>query len=266
MKETTKILFGGDICGSLGLKMLKTYLPKIINEEAIDFVVVNGENTDNGTGIREEQAEIFFEHGVDIITGGNHTLEKFDIRNNFGKNPRILRPYNFPEAQGDGLIQIGKNGVKYAVINLQGRENMRPIDCPFQSLDKILMGEKKRSLEHSIIIVDFHAESTMEKEALGFYADGKVSVFAGTHTHTQTADERILPKGTAYITDAGMTGAFYSVIGAEPETAIMRARNQIPNKFTLVSEGDAFFCGLISEIDLKTRKAVFVKRVYIKTK
>ncbi len=264
-KKSIKVFFGGDVCGNIGLKTVKTYIPKIIKEENIDFVAVNGENTANGAGIREEQAAVFFDAGVDVITGGNHTLEKFDIRHNFGNDKRILRPHNFPFAHGAGIVQIEKNGVKYIVINLQGRENMRAIDCPFQTIDKLFLNsEHNFDFENAVIIVDFHAESTAEKEALAFYLDGRVSIFSGTHTHTQTADERILPNGTAYITDAGMTGAYYSVIGASPESAITRLKTQVPQKFDLMDEGAAFFCGLISEIDLKTKKAVNVKRVYIK--
>ncbi len=264
-KKSVKVFFGGDVCGMLGLTTLQTYIPKIIKEEDIDFTVVNGENTANGSGVREEQAALFFEAGVDVITGGNHTLEKFDIRHTFGKDKRILRPHNFPFAHGAGIVQTEKNGVTYIVINLQGRENMRAIDCPFQTADKLFSGtDNNFDFKNAVILVDFHAESTEEKEALAFYLDGRISVFGGTHTHTQTADERILPNGTAYITDAGMIGAYYSVIGASPESAITRLKTQVPQKFDLMDEGPAFFCGLISEIDLKTKKASAVKRVYIK--
>ena len=263
MKQFIRIFMGGDVCGNLGLETLQKHLPLIIKKEKIDFCVVNGENTAHGVGIKDDQTEAFFNAGVDIITGGNHTLERFEIRMNFGKDKRVLRPHNFPLAQGSGLAIIEKNGIKYSVINLQGRENMRAIDCPFQSIDFLFSSQNENNLSESINIIDFHAESTMEKEALAFSVDGRVSVFAGTHTHTQTADERILPNGTAYITDLGMIGAKESVIGGSPFTAITRTKSQVPQRVEVLEDGVAIFCGLIAEIDIETKKAVSVKRIQI---
>ncbi len=267
MKNFTRVFIGGDVCGELGLKTLQEHLPVIIKKEKIDFCVVNGENTANGVGITEEEAELFFSSGVDVITGGNHTLEKFNIRYSFGENERILRPHNFPFAQGSGIVYIKKEGVDFVVINLEGRENMRPIDCPFQTIDKIFNGtEFNFDLTKTINILDFHAESTMEKEALAFYLDGKVSVFAGTHTHTQTADERILPNGTAYITDAGMIGSKDSAIGGSPDAIIERTKTQVPQKITMRNYGDSLVCGLIADIDIETKKAIQIKRFMLNIK
>ncbi|AGT42981.1 YmdB family metallophosphoesterase [Treponema pedis] len=270
MKQTVKIFMGGDVCGQAGLNTLKEQLPKLIKNENIDFCVVNGENTANGIGIRDDEAEIFFNLGVDVITGGNHTLERFDIRQNFGKDGRVLRPHNFPVTLGSGVIQIKKNGISYIVINLQGRENMRPIECPFKTLDSLLCGKdeiakelRPEDFENSISVIDFHAESTAEKEALGFYADGKITVFGGTHTHTQTADERMLPKGTAYITDVGMIGAKNSVIGGSYEAAIFRATTQVPQKAEMNKTDELIFCGIITEVDVESKKAVSIKRISI---
>ena len=261
---------GGDVCGKAGLKTLQEQLPKLIKNEHIDFCIVNGENTANGVGIRENEAEIFFSLGADVITGGNHTLEKFDIRKTFGEDKRILRPHNFPIAPGSGIVQIKKNGINYIVINLQGRENMRPIDCPFKTIDAILYGHDAIlktappcDFIDSISIIDFHAESTAEKEALGFYVDGKITALGGTHTHTQTADERLLPKGTAYITDVGMIGAKNSVIGGNCEAAIFRAKTQVPQKSEVGESDDLIFCGAVIEVDIETKKAVSIKRIRI---
>lgn len=266
-KHSVKIFMGGDVCGKAGLETLQMQLPKLLKNEYIDFCIVNGENTANGIGIKDDEADIFFQAGVDVITGGNHTLERFDVRNNFGRDKRILRPHNFPQALGSGVVRIEKNGVNYIVINLQGRENMKPIDCPFKTLDAILSGSQNvlsvSNLKNSIYILDFHAESTSEKEAMGFYADGRISVFAGTHTHTQTADERILPKGTAYITDAGMIGSKNSVIGGNYEAAILRAKTQVPHKAEMNTADSIIFCGIIAEVNLEDKKAVDIKRVFI---
>ncbi len=262
MKQFTKIFIGGDVCSSIGLKTLREHLPNLIKSEDIDFCIVNGENTSNGIGLKDDDAKFFFDCGVDVITGGNHTLEKFDIRYNFGKDERILRPHNFPFALGSGVVSVEKDGIKYTVINLEGRENMRTLDCPFQTADKIFAEDSEYNTSDSINIVDFHAESTMEKEALAFYLDGKVSLFVGTHTHTQTADERILPKGCAYVTDAGMIGARDSAIGGDAQAIIRRTKMQVPQKMQMSQSGVSLICGLIAEIDVNTKKAKTVKRVF----
>lgn len=260
MGKILKIFLGGDVCGELGLKTLKQYLPDLIKNEQIDFCVINGENTSNGIGIKDADAALFFDLGVDVITGGNHTLEKFDIRYNFGNDKRILRPHNFPFCPGSGIVRIEKNGIGYIVINLQGRENMKAIDCPFQTLDRIF-SDARYDFPNSVVIIDFHAESNSEKEAAAFYVDGNVSAIVGTHTHTQTADERILPKGTAYITDIGMIGAKDSVIGGKIDIAIQRAKTQVPQKIETQNSGSYIFSGLIVYIDSESKKAVSVNRI-----
>lgn len=259
---TTKVLFGGDVCASLGLRTLKKLLPQIIEREKINFTIINGENVIEGSGVDEDTGEIFFEYGTDVITGGNHTLEKFDMRTRFGKNPYILRPHNLPFARGSGIAKLEKDGVKYAVINLMGRENMRTIDCPFQTADQAIT-EIKNDPEYkdAIILVDFHAESTTEKESLGFYLDGRVALVTGSHTHTQTSDEKILPQGTAYITDAGLIGGRDTVIGGIPKHAIMRALTLVPGQREWPEIGTALFCGIIVEINTETKKANSIKRV-----
>lgn len=262
MKKTTRIFFGGDVCGTFGLETLKKNLPNLIKENDIDFSIVNGENTSNGAGIRENEAKSFFACGVDIITGGNHTLERFSIRENFGSDYRILRPHNYPSAGGSGIAILIKNEIQYAVINLQGRENMRAIDCPFQTAD-ILLKNITHENPNIIVLVDFHAESVQEKEALSFFLDGRISFLCGTHTHTQTADNKILPKGTGYITDVGMIGAYNSVIGGSPESSIIRAKTQVPQKFDIADSGKSIFSGVIIDIDLETKNTIKIERIRI---
>ncbi|CEM60335.1 YmdB family metallophosphoesterase [Treponema phagedenis] len=260
--ETTKIFFGGDVCGLIGVKTLKKNLPSIIDRYGIDFVYINGENASSGVGIRPSESNVFFESGVDVITGGNHSLERFDLRDTYGKEPRILRPENYPFAKGSGIYITEKKSLTYIVINIQGREYMKPIDCPFQTLDRIYDTIFKQYPD-ALILVDIHAESSTEKEALGYYLDGRAALVAGSHTHTQTADEKILPNGTAYITDAGMIGARYSVIGGDPEMIIKRARTQVPQKFTIPEKGETIFSGIIAEIHNETKKAIAIDRIKI---
>lgn len=260
MGKKIRICFGGDVCGIFGLEVLQKNLPSLIESKEVDFVVINGENTLNGAGIREEEAKLFFDCGVDVITGGNHTLEKFDIRDSFGSNPRILRPHNYPFAGGSGVFKVNKNGTEYAVINLQGREGMRAIDCPFQNADTVL---NQLSCESSdtVILVDFHAESSAEKEALGFFLDGRVTFVGGTHTHIQTADNKILPKGTGYITDVGMIGAYESVIGGLPEVSVKRVLTQVPQKMDTAYGGKFIFSCVIIEADTETKKTLSCERI-----
>lgn len=255
--DSIKLFFGGDICGSLGINTATKVIPQLISEEKLDFIVVNGENAANGCGINSEQAVRLFNAGVDVITGGNHSLERFDARSSFGKDPRILHPANYPLAPGSGVITVQKECGTLTVLNVQGRENMRPIDCPFQTVDRLLHEES-----HSISLVDIHAESVREKEALAYYLDGRVSCVFGSHTHTQTADERILLGGTGYITDAGMIGALHSVIGSSIESAIRRSLMLSPQPFSIPESGAALFCGLIATISIHTKKTLSLKRIY----
>ena len=253
-----RIFFGGDICGSLGVACAVEVLPELIKKESIDFVIVNGENAAEGTGIELEQADLLFKAGVDVITGGNHSLERFNLRDTFAHHTRMLRPANYPFAPGSGLVTVRTDAACFTVLNLQGRQNMVPIDCPFQTADALLS-----SVPDSIIMVDFHAESVEEKEALAYYLDGRVSCVFGSHTHVQTADERILPKGTGYISDAGMIGGVDSIIGGEIEVTIQRNLTLVPHRFQVQKTGKTLFCGIIADISNESKQTQGLKRVYI---
>lgn len=255
--DTVNLFFGGDICGTIGVDTAVKVLPKLIKAERLSFVIVNGENAANGSGITLEQAERLFSCGVDVLTGGNHSLERFELRTHFGKDPRILRPANYPLVQGSGVTTVRKPCGTLTVLNVQGRENMRPIDCPFQTVDRLL----EEGID-GISIVDFHAESVREKEALAYYLAGRVSCVFGSHTHTQTADERILSGGTGYITDAGMIGALRSIIGGSVEAAITRSLTLAPQTFSIPTTGERLFCGLIATVSPLTKKTLSLKRVY----
>jgi metallophosphoesterase (TIGR00282 family) len=216
----------GDVVGSLGLDALEAKLPALINENSIDFVTVNGENSAEGFGMIETDFKRIIAAGADVVTSGNHVWEKREFWSVLENDKNMLRPANYHNsAPGSGYAMIQKNNVNWLVINLQGRELMSDIDCPFQCLDRII--EQAGSGQGVVTIVDFHAESSREKEALAYYADGRVSLFAGTHTHIQTADERILPNGSAYITDLGMTGITESVIGMDPKICQDRFTKQV---------------------------------------
>jgi metallophosphoesterase (TIGR00282 family) len=225
------ILMLGDIVGEPGLDVLERRLTGLIQQYEVGFVTANGENS-SIMGMTEADAKRILACGVDVITSGNHVWEKRDFWSYMDGEERILRPANYPPpAAGRGFIFIEKQGFNFWVINLQGREYMTPIDCPFRAFDQIFSGvqaaDKSTGGRPPCLIVDFHAESTREKEALGFYVDGRASVFACTHTHIQTADEKILPMGTAYISDLGMTGVLTGIIGMDKELCMERARKQI---------------------------------------
>lgn len=247
----------GDIIGISGITALKQRLPGLKKDLGVDIVVANGENAAGGFGLSPETAIDIFASGVDVITSGNHIWQKRDLWPVLERDERILRPANYPPgAPGHGLWRGDRGGKSFVVINLQGREHMYPIDCPFRTADALLS-----ALEGDpIIIVDFHAESTEEKEALGLYLDGRVACLVGTHTHVQTADERILPKGCAYLTDLGMVGPDDSVIGMKTDICVKRSLSQMPLKME-VEEGPARVCGLFVRFDTAMRKALAVERV-----
>jgi metallophosphoesterase (TIGR00282 family) len=233
--SAVSILMLGDVVGEPGIKALEQTLPALIRRYGADFVTANGENA-SVLGMTEDDARRILAAGVDVITSGNHVWEKRAFWPFIDSEERMLRPANYPPpAVGRGFVLVEKNGARYLVINLQGREYMTPIDCPFRAFDRIIetcgvfgsTGYSAPRNEPPFVIVDFHAESTREKEALGFYVDGRASVFAGTHTHTQTADEKILPQGAAYISDLGMTGVLSGIIGMDKEICLERARKQI---------------------------------------
>ncbi|MDR2966298.1 MAG: TIGR00282 family metallophosphoesterase [Treponema sp.] len=255
----------GDIVGDPGLEALEAKLPILIKEHNIDFITVNGENAADGFGMTETDYKRIIAAGADVVTSGNHVWEKRDFWATLETQKNMLRPANYNTAAshsrvaGQGFTLIEKNGINWLVINLQGRDFMHTIDCPFQCFDKIYNEKIDTS---PIILVDFHAESSREKESLGYYADGRASLIAGTHTHVQTADERILPKGSAYITDLGMTGNTNSVIGVDPQICRERFSKQVQYQMKpAVSNTPGNLHGVIAEIDADTGKAVSIKRV-----
>lgn len=256
MQETVRALMLGDVIGASGLRALFAGLSSLVRKTKADIVVANGENVAGGFGITRETADQMFSMGVDVITTGNHVWEKKDANLLLDSEPRILRPANYPSgAPGGGFLTVRKADVDWLVMSLQGRERMYPIDCPFRTAKDILKRNKQ-----AISIIDFHAESTDEKEALALYLDGEASVVAGTHTHVQTADERVLPKGTGYITDLGMTGPQDSVIGVKQEICIRRSLTQMPLKME-TAEGDSSIQGALFEIDAQSRRVLSVSRI-----
>ncbi|MEP6644213.1 MAG: TIGR00282 family metallophosphoesterase [Acidobacteriaceae bacterium] len=261
-----RILFIGDIFGRPGRTIVRERLSGLVRENAIDLIIANGENSAAGFGITPQLSEELFELGIDVITTGNHVWDKREIVQYFEAadgNPhspakRLLRPANYASGlPGWGLYEGQKNGVAYAVINLQGRVFMASNDDPFRTVDHLL-----KQIKAKIIFVDIHAEATSEKISMGWYLDGRVTVVVGTHTHIPTADERVLPGGTAYITDVGMTGPFDSVIGVKKELVITRFLNNMPARFEAAT-GDVRLCAVVVECDDATGRAKEIKRVML---
>jgi len=267
--KTVCVAMIGDVVGEPGLKALEEKLPALIKDNAIDFTVINGENSADGFGMTEETLKRIIASGADVVTSGNHVWEKRPFWNALENDKALLRPANYPSgAPGRGWLSVEKQGVTWIVVNLQGREFMTPIDCPFQCFDKI--ANLNPASGGTVIVVDFHAESSREKESLGYYLDGRAALIAGTHTHVQTADERILPKGTAYITDLGMTGITNSVIGMDAKICLERTRKQVlfrmePAPDILAgNEGrstNAVIQGIMAEIDAETGKGISIRRL-----
>jgi len=255
-----KILMIGDIVGRPGRNIVRSMIPKMRKKMEVDLVVANAENAASGNGVTRAVADEIFSAEIDILTSGNHIWDKHEIFDWIQDEPRLIRPANYPPGTpGRGYIvtTVGKIG-KVAVINLSGRVFMPPIDCPFQKLESIL-----RDIENIVdfILVDFHAEATSEKVAFGYYFDGRVSAVVGTHTHIQTADARILPKGTAYISDVGMTGPYESVLGIKKELAISSFLTQLPQRFE-VAKGHSQFNGVLIDLDTRTGKAKSIENLY----
>lgn len=253
------ILFIGDIVGEPGRRVVETVLPKIKKREDIKFVIANGENVAAGSGVTPALAAELFEHGVDVLTSGDHIWKRKEMVVELNADKRLLRPANYPDGSpgfGYGVFE-SLPGVYIGVINLVGRVFMQPVECPFRTAKEIV---DKISQTAKIIVVDMHAEATSEKIALGYYLDGQVSAVLGTHTHVQTADEKILSGGTAYISDAGMAGPLDGVIGRKKEQIIRRFLTQLPTKFEM-AEGDIQLHGVIIDIDEKTGRANSIKRV-----
>jgi metallophosphoesterase (TIGR00282 family) len=256
-----RILFIGDILGQPGRRIVKETLPLLREELRPDLVLANAENAAAGFGITPSLVEELLDQGIAVLTSGNHIWDKKEIYPYFRDqiNGRLLRPANYPaDAPGRGLY-VGKTpkGIGYAVINLQGRVFMPALDCPFRKADELL-----RSIPEDvkIRIVDMHAEATSEKQALGWYLDGRVTAVLGTHTHVPTADETLLPQGTAYLTDLGMTGPYESIIGMDRQAVIQRFLNQMPARFE-VAKGDVRFSGVLLEADPETGRALSIQRI-----
>jgi len=255
-----KALMIGDVIGQSGLKALSAGIGPLARSVGADLVVANGENAQGGFGIGAEEAERLFSIGVQVITTGNHVWERPGSAELLAATPRLLRPANYPPgAPGKGWAVVAAGETTWAVLNLQGREGMTSLDCPFRCADAAI-AEIRATAPEAIIVVDFHAESSEEKEALGFYLDGRVAGVAGTHTHVQTADERILPKGTGYITDIGMSGPVDSVIGVKADICVRRGLTQMPIKMES-ADGDASICGVLFSVDGESGRCVAVERI-----
>ena len=259
-----KILFIADIFGKPGRKVVLQLLPLLKFREDFDLIIANGENLAGGRGITPKTAKQMFEIGIDVFTSGNHLWDKKEIIKFLLDEKRILKPANYPpQAPGnDFFIYESRKKIKIAIINLIGRAFTVTVDCPFRCADSYI---KKLKEITNIVFIDFHAETTAEKMALAWYLDGKVSAIIGTHTHIQTADERILPKGTAYITDAGMTGPHDSVIGVRSQDAINRFIKQIPVRFNPAKE-NLKLNGVIVSIDEQNGRATDIQRLSIPLK
>jgi 2',3'-cyclic-nucleotide 2'-phosphodiesterase len=253
-----KILFIGDIVGAPGRKIVHDRLHDIIAQRQIDLCIANGENSASGFGITPRLAEEIFAGGVEVITGGNHSWDRKEIIDFFPHEPRLIRPSNFPEGTvGKGnYVGVARNGVKFAVLNFQGRTFMTPLEDPFRAANRELAALPP---DVKVIVVDMHAEATSEKQSMGYHLDGRVSAVLGTHTHVATADNRVLPGGTAYITDVGMTGPHDSVIGMEKKPIVQRFLDSMPIKMA-VAEGDVQMNAVQIEVDETTGRANSIER------
>ena len=254
-----KILFIGDIIGRPGRQLIRDLLPRLVDQHMIDLVIANGENAAAGFGLTPDVVSELFDLGVDVLTTGNHVWDKRDGLVCLDQEPALLRPANYPEGapgRGVGVYETAA-GISVAVVNLEGRVFMNGLDCPFRKADAIL---DELGAEQRIVFVDFHAEATSEKGALGAYLDGRVSAVVGTHTHVQTADERVMPGGTAFISDVGMSGARDSVIGIRKELSVQRFLTQMPVRYEIAKK-DPVLCGVVVSIDESTGRARQIERV-----
>ena len=256
-----KVLYIGDIMGEPGRRAVARAIPRLVAQRKIDVVVGNGENVAGGFGITPELAEELFGMGLSAITTGNHAWDKKEILDYFPRERRLLRPANYPEGvpgQGSVVIETA-GGEELGILQLMGRAYMPTLDCPFQTAKREMARLKKRV---AAVLVDMHAEATSEKMAMGHYLDGEATAVVGTHTHVQTADEQILPRGTAYLTDIGMTGPIHGVIGVKKELAIEKFLTGMPRRFEVAS-GPTVFCAVLIELDARIGKALSIERVRI---
>jgi metallophosphoesterase (TIGR00282 family) len=242
-----RVLFIGDIVGSPGREIVRDRLADLVSQKRVDLVIANGENSASGFGITPKIVEELLKCGVEVISGGNHSWDRREIMEFMPYEPRLLRPANFPDGNpGKGMyVGTAKNGVRYAVINLQGRVFLPAIDDPFRKADELL---SSLLADVAFVLVDMHAETTSEKIAIGWYLDGRATAVVGTHTHVATADERVLPQGTAYITDVGMTGPHAGVIGMDRAGIVKKFLDSLPARFE-VAQGDVQMNAVLIETD-----------------
>lgn len=250
------ILAIGDVVGSAGCHFLREKLPTLKKLKAVDLVIANGENSADGNGLTPSSVRYLLDSGADIITSGNHSFRRKESYDTYDECEQLLRPANFPSgAPGRGFTIYDMGRIQVGILNLMGTVYLDPLDNPFFTADAMLNNIPK------ITVVDFHAEATGEKRSMGYYLDGRISALWGTHTHVQTADECILPKGTGYISDLGMTGAVNSVLGVKPELTIRKMRSQMPVRFDLVKDGPFKMDCCLFEIDEKTGRCQNVERL-----
>jgi hypothetical protein len=259
----TNLLFIGDIFASPGRAMVARHLREITDAGEIHLTIANGENAAGGFGITPPLADELFGYGIDVLTSGNHVWDKKELYDYISRAPRLLRPANYAaELPGAGMIVVeARNGVRCAILNLQGRVYMPATDCPFRKADSLLAS---LHAEVKVRFVDFHAELTSEKMAMGWYLDGRASAVIGTHTHIPTADTRILPNGTAYQTDVGMTGPYRSIIGVDKEIALRRFLTQLPVRMEAARHG-AELHAVVVEVDETTGRATAIRRIAVES-
>lgn len=260
MADTLSIFFIGDIVGDPGIEMVNTFLPSLIKKYDADFVIANAENSHEGFGTNRHIIKNLLSLGVHVVTGGDHSFDKWKVFDYMREHNHILRPLNYPKGNaglGFSIFPVPGKDLKIGVLNLQGRTFMKAIDDPFSTAEWAL--EKIRE-ETDIIFVDFHAEATAEKVSMGWHLDGKASVMVGTHTHIQTNDARILPEGLGYITDAGMTGSFNSCIGMDKKVALKRFMTGVHQKYQ-AAKGDNQLNGVFTKVDVGTGKCVHIEPV-----
>jgi metallophosphoesterase (TIGR00282 family) len=260
LKDKLNVLFVGDIIGEPGYNLTKSLLPSFVSKYKINFVIANAENISGGMGLLEKDAKKLLELEIDVLTGGNHTMDKLQAHKYINQAENVLRPMNYPRGAygfGFGVYQVPETDYKIGIVNLQGRVFMKCIDCPFRSFDWVYEKIKEKT---NIVFVDFHGEATSEKIAFGWYVDGRATAVFGTHPPVQTADNRLLPRGPAYITDVGMTGPYDSVIGMKKEQSIKRFMYATPQKHE-VGEDDLRFAAIHCEIEPDTGKAISINRI-----
>ena len=256
-----RVMLVGDVIGRPGRRAFREYVQKLRKEKKIDVVIANGENSAAGKGLTRTSLDELYSGGADIITTGNHVWDKKDVMEFIDSEPFLIRPANYPDGTpGKGYCLYPFKAKTIGVMNLSGRTFMPALDCPFQKAEELL---KEMQGQCDLIFLDFHAETTSEKMALGFYLDGRITGLVGTHTHIQTADERILPRGTAYITDLGMVGPWNSVLGVRTDNIIYKFTTGLPVRFEVEDEGPRVFSAVIVETDDKTNQAVGIERILI---